>query len=192
MKRTITLVALTCLFVITSAMLIAAPPADQFQCVSGSNLWKNDSGGVYTAPDGYTIASIWVKAGQNCYELPHACYAILSGGIGYNYVEVVDAGDCQDLSHLEGHFEITEPTPTPTETPDEPTPTPTDEPTPTETPTEPTSTPTDGPTPTETPTDEPTPTPTNTPTDEPTATPSNTPTPYPTKECQIEHCNGLG
>ena len=187
-KAGITLVALVCLFVVTAATLIAAPTTDQFQCVSGSNVWKNDSGGVYTAPDGYTIASVWVKAGQNCYELPHACYVILSGGVGYNYIEVGNTGDCQDLSHLEGHFEISDPTSTPTdaptatptETPDDPTPTPTDEPTPTETPSDPTPTPTDGPTPTETPTDEPTPTPTN------------TPTPYPTKECQIEHCNGLG
>ena len=162
---------LACLFVVVVALLVAAPvKGDQFQCIGGSNIWKNDSGGIYTAPDGYTIASVWVKAGQNCYELPHACYEIVSGGIGYNYIEVVDAGGCQDLSHLEGTFIENEPTPTMTQ--------------------EPTETPTDTPDSTETPTT--TPEPSITPTITPTPTSEITPTPYPTKECQIEDCNGLG
>ena len=173
---------LACLFVVVIAMLVAAPvKGDQFQCISGSNIWKNDSGGIYTAPDGYTIASVWVKAGQNCYELPHACYEIVSGGIGYGYVEVVKAGDCQDLSHLEGTFE------------EEPTNTPEPTMTLTATPMLSTATPTSTLSPTETPTT--TPEPSITPTIiDPTITPTSeiTPTPYPTKECQIEQCNGLG
>lgn len=140
--------------------------ADQFQCVSGNNVWKNDSGGAYTAPSGYIISAIWVKAGQNCYELPHACYAIAAGGVGYDYVEVVDAGGCQELSHLEGTYATV-------------------------------ASPTVFPGPTSPPETEVTPTTTATYTPEPTATPPITPTeppitPYPTKECQIDHCGGLG
>jgi hypothetical protein len=80
--------------------------AQPYKCVTGGNIWKTENGGVYTAPEGYIITSVFVKAGQNCYQLPHECYEIISGGVGYNYVEVVNAGGCQDLSHLEGNYKV--------------------------------------------------------------------------------------
>jgi hypothetical protein len=159
------IVAILLLFILASSSI-----AEPFQCVSG-NVWKNESGGYFDGSG--VIASVWVKAGQGCYELPHACYEIVSGGVGYTYVEVVDkAGDgCQNMSHLEGHYQVEEPTDTPTDVPTN-TPTLTSTPVPSETPE-----------PTETPTDEPTKTP----------TPFQTPTPWPTKPCTNPGgCNGLG
>jgi hypothetical protein len=144
-----------------------------FQC---GGEWKNEDGGYYEGDR--VIASVWVKAGQGCYELPHVCYEVVSGGVGYTYVEVIDAGGsgCQDISHLEGAFAEVSITPTviytatvaPTETPEE-----THTPTPyvpevTETATEAHMT--------------------------PTSTPfSGTPTPWPTRECTNPGgCGGTG
>lgn len=179
------------LFIMVATVLVfatigAAPSQIAYHCVAPSDLsFKTDDGGSYQAPSGYVIASVVVKAGQECIPLPNLCYTIVGGNIGESSIVIVDSpeGDCHDLSHIEG-FIVAEstptntPDPTPTDTPEPPTPTPTDEPTPTETPTDeptptetppdPTETPTDEPTPTETPTDDPTPTPT----DEPTFTPT--------------------
>lgn len=154
---------------------------DAFQCIQSNELsFKTESGGIYSAPSGYYIESVWVKAGQQCIELPNACYEITSGGIGENWIIVDDAGGdgCQDLSHIEGYlapiYTPTPPVSTPTDTPD-PTSTPTQEATPTETPD-----------PTETPTPDPSATVTPTPF-------SGTPTPWPTKPCTNPGgCNGSG
>lgn len=183
MSKRLYILVITVILLLVATSGISASP---FQC--GGD-WKNDSGGSYSGTQ--TITSVWVKAGQGCYELPDACYEVTGGGVGYTWVEVVDVpgAGCQDMSHLEGTFEEITPTSTMTQIPTNTATTtpqiPTNTPQFTETAT-PTNMPTDTPEPTETPTAEPT----NTP--EPTENPKETPTPYPTKECQLDSCNGLG
>lgn len=131
-------------------------PLTSYQCVSSESRWKTDTESMATLPSGYTITSVYVKAGSSCIEVYPAdsegCYtAIVSG----NTVTVTgeESSECQDISHLEGTYSVTStPTPTPTGTL---TPTPTGTLTPT-----PTDTPTPTPTGTLTPTLTPTPTPT--------------------------------
>jgi hypothetical protein len=186
MKTFLSLISVVIFGILTA---FALAPSQAYQCITDSpNSWKNESGGSYTAPAGKVIESVWVKAGQGCFELPYACYEITSGGVGYSFVEVVNTGEegCQDLSHLEGTFRGEDPTDTPT--PEDPTNTPTPEdPTPTDTVTPEDPTPTDTVTP-EVPTETPTP---EVPTDTPT--PNATFTPYHNNGCtNPDGCGGKG
>lgn len=113
------------------------------------------------------ITEIWIKSGDGCYVPDGTCYAVLEGGVGYNFVRVERVGDgpaCQGISHLEVCYDEVTPINTPTETEEIPTNT--------NTPEEPTATYTS------TITDTPKPEETDTP--DPIFTPTSTPTPWPT------------
>lgn len=142
-------------------------------CIPSGTGWKTGSSNVADFPDGYTVTSVIVKAGQNCVTVyptndAPTCYSVSIVGQQVTVTKIGSSKDCKDISHLEGYATFTEPTPTPTSTPTN------------------TATPTETSTPTVTPTDDPTATPTNTETStpdpcaegqcEPSATPTITPT----------------
>jgi len=195
-------IVLSLLVVLVASFVFATPVLSTHNtghCGPSAYLEKDDNGAPFVSSGSNVISSVWIKAGQGCFEFTsdstNGCYTVL--GLGTVNVLVTGGGtgpNCQNISHVEFYGGSVTPTvtdsPTPTPT-QEPSATPTDEPsvTPTETPTptltdEPSATPTETPTPT--PTEEPSPTvvseenlsPTETPTSSPTESQSNsTPTP---------------
>lgn len=144
----------------------------------------------WTAPDGYIIKKVIVKAATECFTFTYppnnqsnGCYII--SGLGSQTAKAENslypAEGCHEISHVEFYIAGITPTPTNTPTPTEP-PVTTEPPTetPTQTPVPPTETPTEvTPTPTENPEETWTPTPTDSPISTPTPTnePSETPNP---------------
>lgn len=149
-----------------------------YQCDgSKTNPWKttNEGESTVTLPLGDVIATIDVKAGNNCVPVypsnsASTCYSVSVNGNTATITKIGSGPSCKDISHLEGTYSVAPTaTPTPTSAPSA-TPTPTTAPSATPTPTgavTPTVTPTDTVTPTVTPTDTTTPTPAD-----PTATPT--------------------
>lgn len=188
----VSILVLTAVFTVVSFLFIKSltlvfaststgGPSVSYSCVGSQTYrWKTDNESSATIPGGYNILSVYVKAGQNCIAVYptntlSSCYtAVVSGDHVTVTLTGTESPDCQAISHLEGTYDPSTPTPTPSRTP---TPTPTPSATPTASPTA-TPTPTATATATVNPTIDPcidrvceTSSPTPTPTEIPTPTP---------------------
>lgn len=147
--------------------------SNNFQCCTCDNADKTEGSISEDYDELYLqenqiISEVWVKAGTGCFQPDGSCYAVVEGGVGYNFVRVERVGNgpaCQGISHIEVCYDEVMPSDTPTEEIITETPTETSTLIPTETST---------PTPTETPVIY------ELPTFTPTSDPAQTPTPYPT------------